>query len=117
MRALTYEQAVEDGLEPREYSYEPILGEYLARLDFKVWGKKLNLQCFFTIPGTGERFRISAFRTDTPRYTPRDGEIDFSEEGNEGNLYRLHVAETPKGKPKWLSAELVKAREKTGAGR
>ena len=38
MRALTYDQAVEVGLEPRDYAYESVSGEFEAVLDFKVWG-------------------------------------------------------------------------------
>ena len=111
MRALTYEQAVEQGLEPRSYAYEPVIGEFEAVLDFKVWGKSVNLQCFFTVPATGERFRVSAFRDEAKRYTPRDGVIDFSEPGIEGSLYRLQVGHNAKGNPAWLAAELVRKSE------
>lgn len=108
MRALTYDQAVELGLEPRDYAYEPVVGEFEATLDFKVWGKSVNLQCFFTVPATGERFRVSAFREDGKHYTPKDGRTDFSEEGLEGGLYRLTIGQNKKGKAAWLGAELIR---------
>ena len=107
MRAMTYDQAVEAGLEPQEYDYEAPEGEYEAVLDFKVWGKSVNLQCFFTALDTDDMFRISAFRGNTTRYTPKDGGIDFSEPGNEGNTYRLRVGRNSKGNVAWLAATLV----------
>lgn len=109
MRAMTYEQAVELGLEPRDYAYEPVCGEFEAVLDFKVWGKSVNLQCFFTATATGERFRISAFRKDGKRYTPRDMQIDFADDGFVGGLYRLKVEKNKKGNAAWLSAKLLSA--------
>lgn len=108
MRALTYDQAVEMGLEPRDYAYDPVIGEFEAVLDFKVWGKSVNLQCFFTVPETGERFRVSAFREDGKHYTPKDGEIDFSEEELEGGLYLLTIGKNKKGRAAWLAAELLR---------
>jgi hypothetical protein len=111
MRALTYDQAVELGLEPREYAYEPVIGEFEATLDFKVWGKSVNLQCFFSVLPTGERFRVSAFRDEAKRYTPKDGRIDFSADGLVEGLFRLKVGQNKKGRAIWLEAELVKAPE------
>lgn len=111
MRALTYDQAVELGLEPRDYAYEPVIGEFEAVLDFKVWGKSVNLQCFFTVPTTGERFRVSAFRDDGKHYTPKDGRLDFSDEGLVGGLYRLKIEKNKRGKAAWLEAELVREAE------
>ena len=70
--------------------------------------KSVNLQCFFTVPVTGERFRVSAFREDGKHYTPKDENIDFSEEGLEGGLYRLTIGKNKKGRAAWLAAELVR---------
>ena len=56
MRAYSYREAVESGLEPQEYGFakEEMTAE--AVLHFKVWGKKWNLQCYFQNISTGEQF-------------------------------------------------------------
>ena len=85
-RAFSFRGAIDDGLEPREYRSmlheEPM--EVEALLDFKIWGKSPCLTCYFRNIRTGEKFCLTAFDNNrSTRYTPRDNEIDFSEQGIE----------------------------------
>lgn len=107
-RAFSYSQAVENELEPREYESlvdaEPMSIE--ALLDFKVWGKTPCLSCYFRDIRTGRKFRLTAFNNARDRrYTPRDGNIDFSEPGIEGGLYLVVTVKTRNGKSAWQSAQ------------
>ncbi|WP_262373055.1 hypothetical protein [Pseudomonas prosekii] len=90
-RALSYNAAVEAGLEPRLYAFTDIPeGTWTARLDFKVWSNKTpagHLVCYFTSLADDSRYRLSAFRPKEPAsrsYTPKDGGIDFSQPGLDG---------------------------------
>ena len=107
MRAYSYRNAVDLGLEPQRYNFanEEMTAE--ALLHFKVWGKKRNLQCYFQNIRTNELFILSAFCTSSERYTPRDRDIDFSEPGNEYGLYKVITAPNSKGKITWDSAALM----------
>jgi len=110
-RAFSYDKAIAAGLEPRDYDWQhPPEGSWIGRLDFKVWGQAANLVCYFTEISTGRKFRLSAFRPKTrtgSRYAPRDGAIDFSAEGIDGQAYRLQTGLNPKGNPAWFSAEQI----------
>ena len=107
MRAYSYRDAVELGLEPQEYTFinEAMTAE--AVLHFKVWGKKWNLQCYFQNIRTGEQFILSAFCGSTKQYTSRDKGIDFSEPDIENSLYQVTTAPNSKGKIAWESATLL----------
>lgn len=110
-RAFSFQAAVESGFEPSEYrsllhGENPMTAE--ALLDFKVWGKSPNLTCFFRNIRTGEKFRLSAFDNKRDRrYTPRDGDIDFSEPGIENGLYCVSTVKGKKGLCAWQSAKLL----------
>ena len=107
MRAYSYRDAVELGLEPQRYNFanEEMTAE--AILHFKVWGKKRNLQCYFQNIRTAELFILSAFCTSSEQYTPRDKGIDFSVPGNEWGLYKVITAPNSKGRITWESASLI----------
>ncbi len=114
-RGYSYTNAVDAGLEPREYAAmwdkEPMEAE--AVLDFKIWGKHVNLTCYFRDIRDGKKFWLSAFNDKRDgRYTPRDGVIDFSEPGIENGLYRVATIKTRSGKSAWASAELLLAPER-----
>lgn len=118
-RAFSFQAAVENGFEPREYrsllhDEKPMTAE--ALLDFKVWGKAPCLTCYFRNIRSGEKFRMSAFdNKHNRRYTPRDGNIDFSEPGIENGLYLVStVMGKRKGRCVWQSAELLLAPDRQG---
>ena len=109
-RGYSFRGAIEYGLEPREYKSmlheEPMQAE--AVLDFKIWGKSPCLTCYFRNIRTGEKFCLTAFDNKrSTRYTPRDNEIDFSEQGIEHGLYHVRTVKTKKGTSAWATAKLL----------
>ena len=108
-RGYSFTDAIASGLEPREYipmwDKEPMEAE--AVLDFKIWGKHVNLTCFFRDIRTGKKFCLSAFGSHDRRYTPRDGIVDFSEPGIENGLYLVATIKNQKGTSAWASAKLL----------
>lgn len=109
-RGYSFRGAIEYGLEPREYKSmlheEPMQAE--AVLDFKIWGKSPCLTCYFRNIRTGEKFCLTAFDNNrSTRYTPRDNEIDFSEQGIEHGLYHVRTVKTKKGTSAWATAKLL----------
>ena len=109
-RGYSFRGAIEYGLEPREYKSmlheEPMQAE--AVLDFKIWGKSPCLTCYFRNIRTGEKFCLTAFDNNrSTRYTPRDNEIDFSEQGIEHGLYPVRTVKTKKGTSAWATAKLL----------
>ncbi len=111
-RALTYNAAVDAGLNPRDYGWKEVPeGTWAARLDFKTWSNATaigHLVCYFTALSDGKRYRLSAFRpggSSRYRYTPKDGGIDFSQRDLDGRTFLLTVGRTRQGGATWLAAE------------
>lgn len=121
MKALSFAQALSLGFQPREYGTSVPEGEFIARLDFRIWGKSVNLRCFFTHMETGEKFSLSAYRSHSGKehivrrpdgkthhaYTPEDGAFDFAEGDLGRRLFRLVMRQGARGKLLWSSAELL----------
>ena len=112
-RALSYNAAVESGLEPGSYKSKDVPeGVWVARLDFKVWSNQPaagNLRCYFTSLADNCRYLLSAFRPKQPgsrRYSPKDDGIDFSQPGLDGQTFLLEVGRNGKGNVSWISAKL-----------
>ena len=110
-KAYRFKDAVTDGLDPQRYASSDIEpGEYRGKLVFKVWGRRGVIQCFFILE-TDDCIRLSVFRPhSTPwrGYTPRDGRIDFSQAGIEGNAYMIKTGLTDRGAVSFLSAKKMK---------
>ena len=111
-RALSYNAAVEAGLELGSYEYKDVPeGVWAARLDFKVWSNQTaagNLRCYFTSLADNRRYLLSAFRPKQPgsrRYSPKDDGIDFSSTGLNGQTFLLEVGRNAKGNVSWIGAE------------
>lgn len=130
MKALSFAQALNLGLHPREYGASVPEGEFIARLDFRMWGKSVNLCCFFTNMEIGEKFSLSAYRSQSGKehivqrpdgkthhaYTPEDGVFDFAEGDLRGQRFRLVMRQGARGKILWSRAELLPVDEsRTGA--
>ena len=121
MKALSFAQALNLDLQPREYVASVPEGVFTARLDFRIWGKSVNLRCFFTRSETGDKFTLSAFRSHfgedhivqrpdgqtRKAYAPEDGSFDFSEGDWDGRLFRLVTRQGKRGSILWSSAELL----------
>ena len=109
-RGFSFSSAIASGFEPREYRSllheEPMRAE--ALLDFKIWGKRPCLTCYFRDIRTGAKFCLTAFDNEkNTRYTPRDRDIDFSEQGIENGLYLVETVGTKKGGSAWANASLL----------
>jgi len=104
-RARSFHQALEAGLEPRDYNNASPLGTFRAHLDFKIWCKLPALRCFFTAED-GLKFSLYANRAKAnPRwYSPRDGSLDMSDPDATGKWYELATDLNSKGNIAWLSA-------------
>jgi hypothetical protein len=79
---LSWNAAIELGYEPRAYPFTNIhvpLGEYEARLDFKIWAKKATgISCYFTQINTNSKFQLTVYRRQRDKmYMLNDNEIDF----------------------------------------
>ena len=125
MKTLSFAQALNLGLQPREYGTFVSEGEFTALLNFRIWGKSVNLRCFFIHMETGEKFSLSAYRSHFGKehvvqrpdgkshsaYTPEDGIFDFSVGDIDGKLFRLSMRLGARGKIIWSSAELLSVDE------
>jgi hypothetical protein len=106
-RAFTYGQAIEMGLEPKEYIREVPKGEYILKLKFKIWGSNC-LHCYFIDPkNENKKFILTAYSAKgyEYQYLPRDKKIDFSAKGSEENLFNVTVGTTKNGYSSWLTAD------------
>lgn len=79
---LSWGQALEKGYEPRLYPYQAEqipLGEYEAKLDFKIWAKKIaGICCYFTQQNTGIKFQLTVYRRRSDElYQLEGGDVDF----------------------------------------
>jgi hypothetical protein len=108
-RALTTAERYDYAEELDPYEFIPPTGEWIGRLNAKSWGKSMSVICYFEDVVTGDLYRLTAFRSrnDPAIYTPRDGNVDFSEAGIEGRIYNLTSGLNSKEKPCWDSATLV----------
>ena len=90
---------------PGEYGADVPVGEFEARLDFRVATDNSCSQCFFTHLGTGEKFTIPAFR-------PGFFSMDFPESGTNfvndsipvQNAFKLITERNCFGRAVWKSA-------------
>lgn len=98
----TWHVAIEEGLNPSEYSYFPELiptGEIEATLDFKIWSKKvMGINCYFTAKVLGIKFQLTVYRQrETKAYMLKDDDIDFTI-SPVGCLYHLKIEKNLKGR-------------------
>ncbi len=109
-KAYRFKDAVQDGLNPKKYKSSDIApGEYVGKLVFKVWGSKFVIQCFFVLEDD-QFIRLTASRphaTPWRGYTPRDGQVDFSQAGIEGTKYKITTGLTERGVVSFLSARAI----------
>uniref|UniRef100_UPI004049B9D6 hypothetical protein n=1 Tax=Fulvivirga sp. TaxID=1931237 RepID=UPI004049B9D6 len=101
---LSWNQALEQGLEPREYSWKDVpTGEYQATLDFKIWAKNaVAVSCYFTKIDSNEKIQLTVYRTHTDREYILDG-VDFRDSPT-NVAYKLIIETNSKGNIKLKSA-------------
>lgn len=111
MRAYSFRQAIDAGLEPRLYKEFQLEGEAETFLDCRIWGENPCLHCYFTKFSTDQKFVLTAFnryfgqRID--KYSARDQDINFSAHDLEGCCYRLFTQRGKRGGIIWEEAELI----------
>ena len=98
---LSWNQALEKGNEPRLYSYLAAnisLGEYEAKLDFKVWPRKISgICCYYTQMDTGVKFQLTVYRRQKDELYMIEGcDIDFKT-ANYPAYYHIKVDLNSKG--------------------
>jgi len=93
----------------RDYELGCPVGEWLAQLDHKAWGKNSNMILYFTELGTGAKYWLSVFWNDG--YKTRDGVFDFRnvQPGSFFVLTTTHSARS--GKPVFQSAKTLEIEE------
>ena len=87
---------------------EPEPGEYIVTLNYKLWGRRVNLWAFFQLEN-GDKIKLSCFRSrkDESIYSARDEKYNFSLIGNEGCKFKIVVGKTSKQTPAFISAILL----------
>lgn len=105
-RANTATELEDAGL--HEYQVLTEVGEFIGTLDYKKWGKSINLWCFFTLDD-GKKIKLSCFRSRDGKkiYSAKDEKYDFSVVGNEGNKFKLTIKQTSKDTVAFVAAELI----------
>ncbi len=77
-----------------------------ARLDFRAWGKKWSLGCFFTTLDGGRKLLLNAWGRAVGvnnQYQPQKSNIDFSKV-KDNTLWRVSIKKNSKGKFTWVKA-------------
>lgn len=107
---LSWRGAIDSGHQPKDYPYVADLvpvGKYEAMLDFKIWSKKVNgIDCYFTRPSTGMRFRLTVFRNEEGAYFLPDCPLDFSECADK-TCYVITVSVNSKGNAAFKGMEAL----------
>jgi hypothetical protein len=106
-RALSRTQARECGLIPREYSYKDLPSEFIALLQFKVWGKSKNLNLYFKCED-GSHYVVSVAARDD--YSPKNmPNLDLSSrEIQPGVRFQITTSTSPRGNTSFLEARILK---------
>ncbi len=107
---LSWNEALEENYEPRDYSYQKEdiqIGEYPASLNFKIWSKKVSgITCYFTNQESGKKFQLTVYRNTDREYELKNCDIDFAECPIE-SLYKINVGKNNRGNIKFIAAEVL----------
>ena len=78
---LNWNDALSMGHQPGLYSYrseDVPIGEYLARLDFKIWAKEvIAISCYFSVIGCDKKIQLTVYCTWNGRYRIANGNVNF----------------------------------------
>ena len=98
-----YEERMEANLE--QYSRPEKAGTFHLRLDYRTWGKRMCLFCYFTDEDTGEKIRLACWRNAKEHYAPRKcTDIDFARVPT-NSLWRCTLEADARGNINWVMAE------------
>lgn len=111
MYVYTLEQALARGYNSGLYTTAVPGAEFIAILDFTMWSRWACIDCFFTEVRSGQKLLLTAryrrLESGLLGYTPEDAQIDFSQRGLCGGIYRVATHKSTFGRPTWASAELL----------
>lgn len=108
----SYSDAVQKGLKPKTYTYDKKLiplGKFEAKLDFKIWGKKvLCVNCYFNKVDTDQSFIISVYknRAKDEEYFVGECSINFKTCADD-QLYEITIEKTNRGSIKLIDARQI----------
>ena len=80
-----------------------------AKLDFRAWGKRQYLVCYFSNLENDSTIMLNAWRRkfgDTYIYSPQNCSVDFSYV-EDGTKWRITVKQNSKGNYTWFDAKPV----------
>ncbi len=97
----TKDEVVEFGL--KDYKLLIGEGEFIGNLDFKHWGKKCNLICYFTTEQK-EKVKLIVYRDNNENYTIN--KIDFKVAELE-TIWKCTYGLTKNGYSRWKKADLI----------
>jgi len=105
---MSWNQGLRAGHNPSEYPFIATLvptGQFEARLDFKIWAKKImGICCYFTDQRSGRKFQLTVYRRkEDERYMLDGCEIDFAT-CEIDTCYNISVAINLKGRPAFVNA-------------
>lgn len=110
INVLSFNQAIENGCEPREFSYSKNIvpkGTFKANLEFKIYAKKLvGITCYFSLELTGTQIALTVYRQKDRVYRIPGSDIDFKTCPID-ELYEITIGENGKGNIKFSNARLV----------
>lgn len=104
---LTWSNALAKGFNPGSYSYSDVpLGDYNARLDFKIWAKKvMAISCYFTRTDSENKIQLTVYCNEAGIYKPGISEVNFAN-CEIGRTYRIKVIANQKKKIVFENATL-----------
>lgn len=107
---LSWKSAVGQNLNPSLYSFlfdDVPLGEYLAKLDFKIWAKKvMAINCYFTLLDSEKKIQLTVYCNEAGTYRAGNSEVNFAT-CSLNMSYRIKVIANQKKKIVLVHAELM----------
>ncbi len=104
-RALTFDEAKMNGLVAEDYSYRDLPNDFIATLEYKVWGKSKNLKLFFCSENDNKYVLSVFYKSYAPRKT---SELDFSSINiKTGMKFNLKTEANRNGNVNFLEAHAI----------
>ena len=108
---MSWNVAIEKGHNPSQYTYHAAdipLGEYKAKLKFKIWAKRvMGISCYFIHEETGKKFQLTVYRQPaTKAYTLDSGGMSFDDSAVD-YIYQLTISRNDKGRIIFEKAQVL----------
>ena len=108
-RALTFNNARDKGLVHGDYIFKGLPEEFVGKLEYKVWGKYMNLLLYFQSDDK-RKYLLSIYRNrGGSKYAPRNmPDFDLSDTSiHPGMKFRVVTKLTKSGNSDLFEAELL----------